>query len=138
MFILNRMNINKRLKRECELLSATVHEDNIVVSKSIVFVLPKSYPFQPPKMLLYSVDYITYLTNIYYTYLPFIKQHDINIQCLCCSSIICTWSPCNTCKDVFEEYKSYVKQLKAVLELYIFSKTHLNNDICSVIATFLL
>lgn len=130
--------MNKRLTRECELLSATVEDGNIIVSESIVFVLPKSYPFGPPKMLLYSVDHINYLTKVYYSYLPFIKQHKINIECLCCSSIICTWSPCNTCKDVYEEYKSYVKQLKAVLELYILSKTNLNNDICSVIATFLL
>jgi hypothetical protein len=130
--------MDKRLTRECGLLSATVEDGNIVISESIVFVLPKSYPFGPPKMLLYSIDHITYLTKVYYTYLPFIKQHNINIECLCCSSIICTWSPCNTCKDVYEEYKSYVKQLKTVLELYIFSKTNLNNDICSVIATFLL
>ena len=130
--------MHKRLTRECGLLSATVDDGNIVVSESIVFVLPKSYPFGPPKMLLYSIDHITYLTKVYYRYLPFIKQHNINIECLCCSSIICSWSPCNTCKDVYEEYKSYVKQLKNVLELYIFSETKLNEDICSVIATFLL
>jgi len=130
--------MDKRLKRECELLSSTLHDNTITISPSIVFVIPKFYPFHPPKMLLHSIDHITYLTKIYCTYLPFIKQHNINLKCLCCYSLICRWSPCNTCKDVYEEYKKYVQQLQSMLKLFIFSKTNLNIDCCSIIASFLL
>jgi hypothetical protein len=130
--------MNKRIPRELLLLNGTLQGQTIIVSENIKFVLPLNYPFKAPTMLIHSADHLIILYKLYRKYFFFIVKYDIPIRCICCSSLICMWSPCNTCKDVYDEYMNYIHILKPVIGMTtLFKQTPFDDNICLIIAQFL-
>lgn len=131
--------MNKRMTREISLLNGILNGNTIIVSNSVQFILPPEYPFKAPILLIQSVDHIKFLSALYRKYFFFIALYDLPIQCICCSSITCLWSPCNTCKDVYDEYINYSNVIKTIMSTScLFSSTPFDDVICSLITSFLL
>ena len=128
-----------RLKHEQEALNDEFNEDRsqLTVSNSVVFKLPKFYPFSPPYLYIDSMESVSYLTKWYRIFTPIIRKYNVNMECFCCSSIVCMWSPCNTCKQVYDEYKGYRTKLYHCAKLSYLSKLPFDENVEHWIASFL-
>ena len=86
---------------------------------NISFIFTDDYPFKPPKIYINNKLYQNILIyqknaikkNIYETY--FI---DATI-CLCCSTMLCNWSPLNKMIDILPEIKTNVEYLHRYIEI---------------------
>jgi hypothetical protein len=114
--------MNKRMTRELKQLPGTLVDNEYRITPSIVFHLSDKYPFTPPTLHIYGKEYISGLAKIYRNYHGFIKQYNVPMECICCSSITCMWSPCHTCKHVYDEYTAYCAQLREVIATEYFLK----------------
>ena len=128
-----------RLNHERELVHGVFNEDRtqLTMSDSIVFKLPKFYPFSPPFLYIDSVDSVCYLTKWYRQFTPVIQKYHVSIECFCCSTIACSWSPCNTCKQLYEEYREYRNKLYQCAKLTYLSKLPFDENVEQRIASFL-
>jgi len=130
--------MNKRMIRELKNLPGTLDGNQYIITPTISFQLSNKYPFSPPILNIYSKDHISCLAKLYSQYKPFIEQYKIPIVCICCFSITCSWSPCNTCKDVYDEYISYCKLLKQIISThYFFKRVPFDDCVNNQIASFL-
>ena len=114
--------MNKRMTRELQNLPGTIDGNQYILKPNVVFQLSNKYPFSPPILNIYSKDHISCLAKLYSQYKPFIKQYNVPMECICCFSVTCSWSPCNTCKDVYDEYVSYCILLKQIISTHYFFK----------------
>ena len=114
--------MNKRMKRELHQLPGTLVDKEYRIREDVIFHLSDKYPFTPPILKIYGKDHISSLANLYRRYHGFIKQYNIPIECICCFSITCIWSPCYTCKDVYDEYLAYCALLREVIVTHYFVK----------------
>ena len=114
--------MNKRMTRELSQLPGTLIDNEYRISPSLVFHLSDKYPFAPPILKNNGKEYISCLAKLFSTYQPFIKQYNVPIECICCYSITCMWSPCHTCKHVYDEYVTYCTQLRQVIAAHYFIK----------------
>ena len=114
--------MNKRMTRELTQLPGTLIENEYRITPSIVFHLSDKYPFAPPTLKIHGKEYISGLAKLYSKYLGFIKQYHVPMECICCYSITCMWSPCHTCKHVYDEYQAYCSQLRQVIATHYFLK----------------
>ena len=131
--------MQKRMARELEQLPGSLVDNTYTIRPNVVFLLPNNYPFLPPKLEIYSKDHVSVLAKIYSKHLSFIKKYNIPIECICCFSVTCMWSPCHTCKHVYDEYKSYSSMLKNIIIMdYFFKRTPFDELIHSHIASYLL
>ena len=130
----------KRLTYESGLVGGVLNSDYTVltVSDSIMFTLPKAYPFHPPTMLIHSRDHVSYLVEKYCIVKPLIDKYKLSIECFCCSSLTCSWSPCNTCKDLYHEYIYYLSQLKTCAKLSCLSMLPFDDNVCNHIASYVI
>jgi hypothetical protein len=110
------------MKRELEKLPGILEDNQYKIHPHVIFQLPKNYPFSPPILSIYSKDHITCLAKLFHHYRPFIKKYNVPIDCICCFSITCMWSPCHTCKHVYDEYVTYCTQLRQVIAAHYFIK----------------
>lgn len=114
--------MNKRMTRELTELPGTLVDNEYRIRPHVVFHLSDKYPFAPPLLKIHGKEYISSLAKLYSTYHGFIKQYNVPIQCICCFSITCMWSPCHTCKHVYDEYAAYCAQLRQVIATEYFLK----------------
>jgi hypothetical protein len=110
------------MTHELKILPGTLIENKYILSPSLFFELSDKYPFKPPILKIHSKDHISCLAKLFNTYQPFIKQYKVPIECICCFSITCRWSPCNTCKHVYDEYQSYCSMLRQIITTHYFLK----------------
>ncbi len=116
-----------------------MEKESLKLITNIRFEYPPTYPFRPPKLFIHGHDHIDYLTRLFRKYKPLYDYFNIPIECFCCTSLVCLWSPVNTCKHLYDEYVDYVTKLKILFTpTYLFSKTKFDNNVCSLIAQFLL
>jgi hypothetical protein len=108
--------------RELQQLPGTLVDNTYTIHPTVIFLLPNNYPFSPPKLEIHSKDHISSLAKVYSKYLSFIKKHNLPIECICCFSVTCMWSPCHTCKHVYDEYKSYSSMLRNIIAMEYFLK----------------
>jgi len=128
----------KRIPRELLLLGGKLQGQTIILSDTIHFILPLNYPFTAPTMLVHGVDHVNGLSALYRKYFYFISKYNIPIHCICCSSLICMWSPCNTCKDLYDECIKYIRLLNPIIGMnWLFARTPFDDNICLNIAQFL-
>jgi hypothetical protein len=78
----------------------------IRVDESIVFKINTTYPFHPPRLEISGVEYLAYLIRIQRK-LKGLEKYGIKVKCPCCSSVNCSWSPCNTMVHVLKDYTDY-------------------------------
>jgi hypothetical protein len=128
-----------RLQHEQKLLKGEFNEDctTLTVSKSVVFHLSKNYPFHPPTLRIHNKEYVSYLTDWYRTLSPLLKKYNVAMDCLCCTTLTCMWSPCNTCKQMYDEYISYRDKLRVCMCLSYISKLPFDDNVGEIIASFI-
>ena len=107
------------MKREIEELGGTIRGQTIVLSPHHEMTFPTGYPFKPPFLLIDKKDHCHYLCQLYSKYNSFIRKYDIDLECNCNHSIVCQWTPCYTGKHLWDEYRSYLQQLKQVASLQV-------------------
>lgn len=128
----------KRMTYESKQNGWIMTPNDMIVSDSIRFTLPEYYPFRPPVLLIDNTPHVTYLKRLYTRRKNIIDIRKYTIPCICCSTILCTWSPCNTCIQVYDEYTHYVKLLSYVDVLENMKQMNLDALILERISSFLL
>lgn len=127
---------NKRLKKE--LLKEPIKDlslnenwenDEIVTLKrnNIIIKLDKKYPFSYPKLYVYNnnvaINYIDWFLIDRKRYTKIVNDLCIKIDCICCSTMTCTWSPISGIKDIINEYDNhYSKYYKLSQFIVIYNK----------------
>ena len=130
--------MSRRLNHERELVRGEYNEDHTQLTvNNIVFKLPKHFPFSPPYLYVDSNESVYYLTKWYRIFSPIIRKYNVDIECFCCSTMACMWSPCNTCKQLYDEYIAYRRKLILCAQLSCLSKLPFDDNVGSIIATFL-
>jgi len=126
------------MTRELQILPGTLEGNKYIITPAIHFQLSNIYPFSPPVLRIHTKDHISCLAKLYSQYKPFINKYNVPIECICCFSITCIWSPCNTCKDVYDEYLSYCILLKQIISTnYFFNRTPFDDCVNTHIASYL-
>jgi len=110
------------MTRELTNLPGTLIDNQYIIRPSLFFQLSDKYPFTPPLLKIHSKDHISCLAKLFNKYHSFIKQYHIPIECICCFSITCRWSPCHTCKHVYDEYIAYCAMLRQIIVTHYFLK----------------
>jgi hypothetical protein len=127
-----------RLQHEKNILKGEFNEDctRLTVSNSVVFHLSNNYPFHPPTLMIHSKEYVTSFTEWYRILSPIIKKYKVEIECPCCTTLVCMWSPCNTCKQLYEEYICYRNKLRLCTRLSYISRLPFDDNVGELIASF--
>lgn len=130
----------KRLSIESKSNEWTVNSTytEMKVTDSIRFTIPEYYPFKSPILLIEGVPHVQYLKRLYTRRKSLIDSQKYCIPCICCSTILCSWSPCNTCIQVYEEYTQYATQMSYIDLLQNMKQMNLDDLILEKISTFLL
>ena len=110
---------SKRMKRELEELSGSIRGQTLVLSSTHEMVFPDGYPFKPPILLIDKKDHCNYLCKLYNNYDAFVRKYHIPLTCNCNQTILSQWTPCYMGKHVWDEYHSYLQQLKQVASLQV-------------------
>jgi len=129
----------KRIRHESIEMGWTTNSEctDMIVSESIRFVLPEYYPFKPPILMIGNVSHVQYLKQEYTRLFPIIQRRKYLLPCICCSSLLCSWSPCMKCNEVYQEYTRYRQQVHYIEGLeYIYP--WFNDLVLDKISTFLL
>jgi len=131
--------MNTRLQREKKLVEGEFNEDytTLTIDTSTVFHLSKKFPFQPPTLRIHSKEYVYYLTEWYRVLAPLRKKYNVKMDCICCKTLVCMWSPCNTCKQMYDEYISYREKLRLCTRLSYISKLPFDDNVSEIIASFI-
>lgn len=131
-------SMEKRIRREISELNVTM-EDRTILYQSYEIILPPLYPFRPPIIKKHNMDIYNALTLFFIRNKPFIDKYNIRIDCICCTTLTCTWSPCNTIRDVLYEIQHYSSQLALIQTCkYGFKYLPFDDHIFSCIMQYLL
>lgn len=114
---------NKRLAieipRSTYILEPFNADDEIVETRveslQVTLQFKKTYPFHPPKLLINGVDHITKLLIDYKNTQSIRDIYHGIIPCICCSNVVCGWSPCTGFSTVLDEYVSYDALMKRLI-----------------------
>lgn len=133
----------RRFEKEKSKLPYTIVENesytNMPVMPYLTLTLYPNYPFTPPKLCINNVDYVTYLLKMYSSLKKFIDRFHFNVKCICCDSVICSWTPCFGVKNVMNECISYTKKMRTIQNcVRIFEKLTLDDLVLSNIASYIL
>jgi len=127
------------MTRELKQLPGTLIDKEYRIHPDVIFHLSDKYPFTPPILRIHGKDHISSLEKVYRRYHGFIKHYNVPIECICCFSITCIWSPCHTCKHVYDEYLAYCALLREVIATHYFIKRSPFDDLVnSHIVSYLL
>ena len=110
----------------------------IVVNETAKFMIPPLYPFKCPQLMIQGHPYLELLKRHMSPYTDMCNQCHIHTPCLCCKSITSRWSPCYTCKDIYQEFFFFKRM---VYDLYVLQKLYDKNIpdiIIKEISTYLL
>ena len=131
--------MNLRLQHEKKLVKGEFNADytTLTIDTSTVFHITKTFPFHPPTLRIHSKEYVSYLTEWYRIVAPICKKYNVKMDCICCSTLMCMWSPCNTCKQMYDEYISYRDKLRLCIRLSYISKLPFDDNVSDIIASFI-
>ena len=113
---------NRRLKKELlkmpnELtLNENWENDEIVTiyKNNISLELDDRYPFTFPKLYIHEsnkrTNYIDWFLKDRKKYTQIVNELNIKIDCICCHTMTCTWSPISGVNDVIKEYETHYAQ----------------------------
>lgn len=148
----NNKILSNRIKRELELLikENICKEENIFVlmndkydlvigikklddKKYYEFIIPKKYPFVPPKLKINS-RYLSFNHNIKsYLFSKLLIKYT-GMKCFCCSTILCSynWAPSLTFKHIFDDlnkFKNAAHEIVVRIIVDIIKRKYLMDDI---------
>jgi hypothetical protein len=118
--LLNELTLNENW--ENDLIVTIYHEKN-----NISIELDNQYPFSFPKLYIHSnskpINYIDWFLKDRSKFTKIVNDLNIKIDCICCNTITCTWSPVSGIQDIINEYeKHYNKYYKLTEFNTIFNK----------------
>jgi hypothetical protein len=129
---------NKRLKKELLKINETLlrelkinenwEKDTIVklLYNKIIIELDERYPFSYPKLYILDsnnnqINYIDWFLKDRNKYTKIVNELNIKIDCICCSTMTCTWSPISGITDIINEYETHSNKyykLKQFMAIY--------------------
>ena len=112
-----------RTKNEINWENFTFHYKN----KEIQIVL-NNYPFKPPVLLINNIDHIDWFLKEYIQF-EFLKKHHLEIDCICCHTIVCNWVPTYTIDQIVDEYKKYYDNYEILKSIQLFLKNNYFDDL---------
>ena len=111
---------NKRLKKELLKINKPLQlnenweKDTIVkiLYNKIIIELDERYPFSYPKLYIHEpnnnpINYIDWFLKDRNRYTKLVNELNIKIDCICCSTMTCTWSPISGIMDIINEYETH-------------------------------
>ena len=108
--------LTKRLERESknwsmfgryDIVKNEKNTEIMFYSLNIKIICNEMYPFKVPEMFINNQDYNQYLSELQTKHSLNEKiKKQLNIQCLCCESILCpnNWKPSITIIDIIKQY----------------------------------
>jgi len=129
---------SKRINRELKVLCEEYGEENIIVddittdtgryielkkkitinkNKSII-VSCSDYPFKAPTLLINNKEYYEFFKTKSKRILKLLHENG-NVGCMCCSSILCNWTPTYTFKSILKEIENF-NNIKRQIKYKIF------------------
>ena len=110
-----------RIKNENLKYNYCCHSNEITFhyKKNKYSLLVKSYPFRVPRKLKVNNQLINY-NDISNKYNEYLKKY-FNIECLCCSSILCenNWLISYKFTDISKEYENFMNIIKYIENILI-------------------
>ena len=108
---------------------------------NLKFILNGKYPFIKPKLIINNIDYQNFLiiTN---SLMTDIIRNDYKIECLCCNTILCDWSPAIKLDTIIDEFIynktiiEYTYNKKKLIEFNEKSEKKLPLEIINKISTY--
>lgn len=130
----------KRLLHEVKKNFFLLNEDNSIATLPPFEIhIPKLYPFSAPKVHRFGKDIIIPLSKLFIKHKNFIDKHKIKMECICCASITCIWSPCNRLIEAINESTKYMTDLRSIDRCtYLFPKFPFDDNIQDCIVQYLL
>ena len=132
---------NKRLKKELlklpepllnELTINENWENDVIVTiyhkkNNIIMEIDNQYPFSFPKLYIYSdskpINYIDWFLKDRPKFTKIVNDLNIKIDCICCNTMTCTWSPVSGIQEIINEFeKHYYKYYKLIQFNTIYNK----------------
>jgi len=101
-FIENYEDIINRIERHFDIGPINIHIINDEFDKVFLITLEinDKYPFKPPTVMVNTTyNYRRLLVNINNT----LVKETLGLDCLCCSSILCNWSPAYGISHLIDE-----------------------------------
>ena len=130
--------MNKRMIHEFS-NPKIVRTESKIMYGSYEIILPQSYPFSPPKIKRDNEDIYNKLCKLFYKYKPFIDDYKVPVECICCTTLCCRWSPCNKIIDVMNEVNDYSYKIKTIHSCkYVFHYLPFDQKVNSCILQYLL
>jgi hypothetical protein len=113
--------------------------ENMQIMPNVLLTLPIRYPFQPPILKIHGKNHVDYFSLLFMKYKPYIDLYHIPIDCICCKSVICDWTPSWGMKQVIQECKTYGSQIALISKSkWILDRLIFDNLVCSIILQYLI
>jgi len=129
----------KETKTDSYNISHNPEFKNMEIMPNVTLTLPLYYPFRPPILNVHGKSYIEYFSLLFSKYKAYIELHDLNIECICCKSVICDWTPCWGIKELIQEFKIYSKKMALISKSkWVLDKLVFDNLVCYKIVHYLI
>ena len=97
---------NKRLLNEH--IVATDEDDALVVVKGVTVKVCPMYPFRAPVIMYNGDEGTVYLKAKYKEHKAFLQYYNIDIPCIYCNTLACSWVPTYRIVHLVDEWLSYM------------------------------
>jgi hypothetical protein len=99
---------NRRLLKEQDVVVS--EEDDVeVVVKGVTVKVGNLYPFRPPTIMYQGGEGIEYLKTKYKEHKPFLQYYSIDIPCIYCTTLTCSWVPTYRIGQLVDEWRGYMR-----------------------------
>ena len=94
--------INDKNNNERKVIVEMTCKITKVIINNVSFIISTKYPFQKPEILIHgNIPYLRWLVSPSIRISDFVNK--IGIKCLCCSTMLCDWSPAFTISNLITE-----------------------------------
>jgi hypothetical protein len=99
---------NRRLLKEQDVVVS--EEDDVeVVVKGVTVKVGNLYPFRAPTIMYQGGEGIEYLKTKYKEHKPFLQYYSIDIPCIYCTTLTCSWVPTYRIGQLVDEWRGYMR-----------------------------
>lgn len=99
----------ERINDECIEWPDDLNKDvvTIKIRNNVILNIYELYPFKCPKMYINNIDHIEWFLKQKHKYKNLVDKMNIKINCICCKTITCDWTPTFGLIHMIEEYDTY-------------------------------
>lgn len=98
---------NKRLLNEQ--IVASDEDDALVVVNGVTVRVCPMYPFRAPTIMYQGGDGIAYLKTKYNEHKAFLQYYQIDLPCIYCTTLTCSWVPTYRIVNLVDEWREYMR-----------------------------